>query len=186
MVPPFSGVILPFISYHEKCVTHQNFDQGMTSYCRDIRTLCRNCFIYIYIYFDTISEMGYLLMLERENFLKFLAHELRQFYFFFQIGHWDIKTFFFFFQRRNNTWRMLLSNRYIRLMLLTVLKRMSFFQRSVVSKILAKYFYGLKKHPTKSDIRYPIFIMFSSRLYCNDILVCNTYLLYWLSETQNC
>lgn len=117
------------------------------------------------IHFDTISEIGYLLMLERENFSKFLAHKLRHFNFFFKNRALGYQNFFFFFQRRNNTWRMLLINRYIRLMLLTVLKRMSFFQRSVVSKILAKYFdfMAKKKHPTKSDIRYPIFITFSSR-----------------------
>lgn len=106
------------------------------------------------IHFDTISEIGYLLILERENFSKFKNRAL------------GYQNFFFFFQRRNNTWRMLLSNTYTRLTLLTVLKRMSFFQRSVVSKILAKYFDFMakkKKHPTKSDIRYPIFITFSSR-----------------------
>lgn len=92
------------------------------------------------IHFDTISEIGYLLMLERENFSKFLAHKLRHFNFFFKNRALGYQNFFFFFQRRNNTWRMLLSNTYTRLTLLTVLKRMSFFQRSVVSKILAKYF----------------------------------------------
>lgn len=107
------------------------------------------------IHFDTISEIGYLLMLERENFSKFLAHKLRHFIFFLKIGHWDIKTFFFF-QRRNNTWRMLLSNTYTRLTLLTVLKRMSFFQRSVVSKILAKYFDFMAKKKASNKIWYSI------------------------------
>lgn len=152
--PPFSGVILPFIWYIMiKCVTPRILIRGWR---HTVELSVRFVEISYIIHFDTISEIGYLLMLERENFSKFLAHKLRHFNFFFKNRALGYQNFFFFFQRRNNTWRMLLSNTYTRLTLLTVLKRMSFFQRSVVSKILAKYFDFMAKKSIQQNLIFDI------------------------------